>query len=247
MSFEFNFSLEILNHLGRGLYRNFATVVAEAVSNSWDAEATQVKITLDKEKKEMTIEDNGKGMNEKDFREKFLRVGYSRREDTDNKSTRKILGRKGIGKLAMLSISRKVTIISQKKDSKQIGGIIDNSKLDQSIEKDAHYSLGDLKQKDLSFEKNQGTHLKFEGIKETINNPDIIKKYLAILFNFSFSNLLEEFRMYVNGTQVSVKDLSQLHENTQFIWYLGEKAKENLATFKAFSKSKTTYARTKSF
>ncbi len=82
-SFKFEFSLEILNHLGRGLYRSFATVIAEAVSNSWDADATKVKITIDK--KNLIVEDNGKGMNGTDFQDKFLKVGYSRRLDAANK------------------------------------------------------------------------------------------------------------------------------------------------------------------
>ena len=37
-SFTFNISLSVLNHLGRNLYRNFITVLGEAISNSWDAD-----------------------------------------------------------------------------------------------------------------------------------------------------------------------------------------------------------------
>ena len=77
--FKFEFSLETLNNLGRGLYRSFATVIAEAISNSWDAESTQVSVTIQKDK--LIIEDNGKGMNNDDFQGKFLKVGYARRLD----------------------------------------------------------------------------------------------------------------------------------------------------------------------
>ncbi len=35
--FTFEISLSVLNHLGRNLYRNFVTVLAEAISNAWDA------------------------------------------------------------------------------------------------------------------------------------------------------------------------------------------------------------------
>lgn len=38
-AYTFNISLSILNHLGRNLYRNFITVLGEAISNSWDADA----------------------------------------------------------------------------------------------------------------------------------------------------------------------------------------------------------------
>lgn len=33
-SFQFDISLSVLNHLGRNLYRNFITVLGEAISNA---------------------------------------------------------------------------------------------------------------------------------------------------------------------------------------------------------------------
>ncbi|MFR0064043.1 MAG: hypothetical protein ACLRUM_01240 [Veillonella parvula] len=45
----FNISLSVLNHLGRNLYRNVITVLGEAISNSWDADASNVWTTIDKE------------------------------------------------------------------------------------------------------------------------------------------------------------------------------------------------------
>lgn len=40
--FTFNISLSVLNHLGRNLYRSFITVLGEAISNSWDADAIKI-------------------------------------------------------------------------------------------------------------------------------------------------------------------------------------------------------------
>ena len=218
MSFKFEFSLEVLNLLGRGLYRSFATVIAEAISNSWDAGATEVHIFIDKDKREMIIRDNGKGMDKDDFQGKFLKVGYSRREDPNNQSNRKALGRKGIGKLALLSISDKITITSKKVDSEETGGVIDNHKLDDKINTDGEYSLESLSEDSIFSKNTSGTYLKFEKIKDTVNNPDIIKKYLAVLFNFSISNNSETFNIYVNEEQISEKHLEDLHNNTQFLW-----------------------------
>jgi len=59
--FQFEISLSVLNHLGRNLYRNFITVIAEAVSNSWDAEAQNVWIDIDKEGNTFSIKDDGLG------------------------------------------------------------------------------------------------------------------------------------------------------------------------------------------
>ena len=232
--FKFEFSLEILNLLGRGLYRNFA-VVAEAISNSWDAEATEVHITINKNEKVMEILDNG--MDTKDFQNKFLTVGYTRRDDINNTSTRTVLGRKGIGKLAMLSISRQIALVSKKSNQDPIGGEIDNSELDQKIEKKGEYSLSqipeDLKNK---IEYSSGTCIRFKGIKETVNNPELIKKYLAVLFNFSFSFSKETFDIYVNGDMIGVDELKALNDNTQFLWNIYINKKDKIKMNNRFSK-----------
>ena len=233
--FQFQFSLEILNHLGRGLYRSFATVVAEAVSNSWDAEATKVEITI--EKRKLIVEDNGKGMNNKDFQKKFLEVGYSRRQDKSNKSKRNVIGRKGIGKLAMLSISEKVTIISKKENQEITGGKINNPELDKKIKDNGNYSLEDLsdKEKKELFSKNKktGTKIIFEGIKTNLNKEEIIRKYLATQFNFIFNLKKDDsFNIIVNNKKITQDDLKELNNNTQFIWFLGKEDKKRKDWYK---------------
>src|SRR4030043_1085927 len=100
--FSFEISLSVLNHLGRNLYRSFATVLGEAISNAWDANAENVRIYIDKEKNSFFIKDDGMGMTADDFQNKFLKIGYSRRQGGQVRSAsgRPFIGRKGIGKLA---------------------------------------------------------------------------------------------------------------------------------------------------
>ncbi len=241
--FEFEFSLEVLNHLGRGLYRSFATVIAEAVSNAWDAEAKEVKVTIDKTG--LIVEDNGKGMDANDFRYKFLKVGYSRRQDETNKSKRNVIGRKGIGKLAMLSISEKVTIVSKKQGSEITGGKINNPELDKEIRKDGKYALDNLSDQEKvkifgnPKTKKTGTKIFFEKIKINLNGEDTIRKYLATQFNFIFSMKKgDSFTIKVNGKPVNIKDLQELNDNTQFIWYVGKKDKRFGDRFKNLDKEK---------
>ena len=137
-NFTFNISLSVLNHLGRNLYRSFITVLGEAISNSWDADAENVWINIDRENNSLIIKDDGLGMSSEDFQNKFLKIGYSKRKDgqTKSNSDRPFIGRKGIGKLALLSCAEKIHIISKKKDTEIIGGIIDNSGLDTAIKDD---------------------------------------------------------------------------------------------------------------
>ena len=97
-SFNFEISLSVLNHLGRNLYRSFATVLGEAVSNAWDADAQNVWIDLDADKNSFSIKDDGVGMTANDFQNKFLKIGYSKRKDGNSRSgkDRPFIGRKGI-------------------------------------------------------------------------------------------------------------------------------------------------------
>ena len=81
--YTFNISLSILNHLGRNLYRSFITVLGEAISNAWDADARNVRITIDRDKGMLIIEDDGQGMTEDDFQNKFLKIGYSKRKNNE--------------------------------------------------------------------------------------------------------------------------------------------------------------------
>ena len=87
--FTFDISLSILNHLGRNLYRSFVTVLGEAISNAWDANADNVKIYVDRENNSFIIKDDGIGMSRDDFQNKFLKIGYTKRKSGETKSRNK--------------------------------------------------------------------------------------------------------------------------------------------------------------
>lgn len=137
-AYTFNISLSILNHLGRNLYRSLITVLGEAVSNSWDADAKNVYIVIDKDKNTLIIKDDGRGMNSDDFQNKFLKIGYSKRKNNvfTTENGRPFIGRKGIGKLALLSCAKRITVWTKTSQTDFIGGVIDNSGLDEAIKDD---------------------------------------------------------------------------------------------------------------
>ena len=83
------------------------------MSNAWDADANNVYIYFGDEQKTIKIVDDGKGMSFDELNEQFLRVGRNRRVDLDTdvtESGRKILGKKGLGKLSMFGIGKKITV-----------------------------------------------------------------------------------------------------------------------------------------
>ena len=237
--FNFEISLSVLNHLGRNLYRNFITVLGEAISNSWDAEAKNVWITVDKENFSFVIKDDGKGMTADDFQDKFLKVGYSKRKDGMYKTSsgRPYIGAKGIGKLALLSCSDRVSVFTKAKGKEEyIGGVIDNSGLDDAIKKDMTPDKYPLERFDFSLIKDlienheHGTIIHFFNTKKHIRNSiDQLRKLIAMTFRFSVID--ENFTIYVNGEPVTVNDLKDLAEKTEFCWIINNYADDYTKKF----------------
>ncbi|OIP85888.1 hypothetical protein AUK57_02190 [Candidatus Saccharibacteria bacterium CG2_30_41_52] len=226
--FHFDFSLSVLNHLGRNLYRNFITVLGEAISNAWDADAKHVWIVIDLENSILVIKDDGVGMTEDDFQDKFLRVGYSKRDDSSSgvsQGKRPFIGRKGIGKLALLSCADVVTIATKTSTSQYTGGLIDNHQLNEAIDKDKttqEYQLGQLDLialRGYTKNHNQGTILYFKGLKDGISNTvEYLRKAVALYFRFSLVD--KDFKIYLNDQEITHNDLTELSSNTQFLWEL---------------------------
>lgn len=223
--FIFEISLSILNHLGRNLYRNFITVLGEAISNAWDADAKNVWIYLDKDNGNFVIKDDGYGMTPDDFQSKFLRVGYSKRKDGEilSPNKRPYIGAKGIGKLALLSCAEKVSIISKTKKTDYTGGVIDNSGLNEAIKNDLipdEYPLGNINIdlfKPYTLNHDEGTIIIFEQTKENIKNTiPHLKKLIALYFRFSLVD--SSFNIFVNDDPVTLDDIKDLSDSTEFLW-----------------------------
>ena len=223
--FKFEISLSVLNHLGRNLYRNFITVLGEAISNAWDADAKNVWIDIDRKNSVFSIKDDGVGMNAEDFQSKFLKIGYSKRAsgDMETPTKRPFIGAKGIGKLALLSCARRISVFTKKEGQDYVGGVIDNSGLDLAIKNDLtpdKYPLEGLNfdlVQELGTDHAHGTMIFFEEANDQIRNSVAhIKKMLALSFRFSLVD--EDFSIFVNGKRVSAKDLRDLQTATEFVW-----------------------------
>lgn len=124
-NYEIKLDRRVLKQLGSQLYGDTPSVIAELVANSYDADANNVWITIDTVNNNVIVEDDGKGMTAGDINESFLNIGYDKRSDNGvTDSGRKIMGRKGIGKLATFSLTNTVRVLSSK-DHKKAGCILD--------------------------------------------------------------------------------------------------------------------------
>ena len=129
--YEMTISRLTVDKLGVRLYDRVSAVIAEIIANSYDADATKVTVRAPMGEwlaakaarvitdKGFVIEvvDNGVGMSPDEINDFYLKVGAERRKDHkrgDRSKTfrRKVMGRKGVGKLAPFGVCRFIEVIS---------------------------------------------------------------------------------------------------------------------------------------
>lgn len=125
MESNFKISPRILEHLGVSAYTSLKKCLAELCTNCYDADAENVKITLPESFDANTfieISDDGIGMTPEDIQDKYLFIGYNRRDvnqdDTSPIKHRPVIGNKGIGKLAGFGVANTMKITSIKGSKK---------------------------------------------------------------------------------------------------------------------------------
>lgn len=104
----FKLSPRLLDHIGLAMYSSLPKAISELVANSYDADAQNVYITIPKRmpKGEISIRDDGNGMDKKFIENVYMDLGgKTRLEERTPKFNRLRIGSKGIGKLAGLGIS----------------------------------------------------------------------------------------------------------------------------------------------
>ncbi len=149
--YKLNIDPRILELLGPSLYTNIYYVLAELIANAYDADANNVYIIANKD--DITVEDDGKGMSYSsgDIK-KYLNVAaVSRTTDDESKTAklqRKKMGRKGVGKLAALSVSENVHIKTVV-DSEKSGFILSRYINDDNL-------LTPLSDEQITFERVKG-------------------------------------------------------------------------------------------
>lgn len=141
-----NVSARIIADISSGIYRTPANALKELISNSFDSNARTVIITTGYPDFEvMTCTDDGEGMTVSRFEEVMSRIGGSDKRATRSETVelkRPIIGKIGIGILAVAQICRKLTVISSTKEAaKRFEATID---LEPFHEQDAYkYHLKD--------------------------------------------------------------------------------------------------------
>ena len=117
--FTMPFQPATIEHLGHRLYSQLPAVIAELVSNSFDAESPKVEIQVPEGRlepsSEIIVRDYGHGLDADEIQEEYLPISRFRRGKdakavlSKNKK-RRVTGRKGIGKLSGFGIAAEMDV-----------------------------------------------------------------------------------------------------------------------------------------
>ncbi|HHW4403767.1 TPA: BbrUII/HgiDII family restriction enzyme [Aeromonas hydrophila] len=232
--FPINIDLNVLNHLGLSLYSNTPAVLTEIISNAWDADAENVSIRLNKEQGHVEIIDDGVGMSEDEIKHKFLNVGYARRDAGNARSEikkRQVMGRKGIGKLAMFSLANIIKVTTHKNGCPPKCFVINVSKLKEHIKNKQDYSADEVF---VDVIPPIGTKIELFELSHSISRTEsYLRKRIAR--RFSIIGPENKFNVTINGSLITIKDRDYFPK-LQFIWEFGESQESRITECKSLKR-----------
>ena len=223
-------SLGTIDDLGVKLYSGFPAAIAELVANAWDADAEQVDIITPNGK--IIIQDNGHGMNRDDIQNKYLTVGYRRREHGEKetpKHKRKVMGRKGIGRLALFAIANRIKVYSVKNGEK-IGLELSYPEIKKAIQNRTDYYPKEIESNEI--EITRGTRIELTEFRYQPRGLSArLKERLAR--RFSIIGEKYHFKVFIDKEGISASDRNY-YSKIQYLWTFGNEEKsmtiKNLCT-----------------
>ena len=221
-TFRMTISLNVLEHLGINLYSNVPAVLSEIVANAWDADAPEVRVTWDRNADRIVIRDDGIGMVPQEVNDRFLTVGYRRRDEQPGVTPRgrSPMGRKGIGKLSLFSIANTVEVETAKDGLKSAFRM----RLDDIRKKiraeggNGTYEPEVLPTDEIEF--SHGTRIVLSNLRkrQTTATAKALRKRIAR--RFSIVGQRHGFRVFVDDKEVNPSD-RDYYDKIRYIWTYG--------------------------
>ena len=211
-------SLSVLDDLGANLYSSIPAVLSEAVANAWDADATEVRIAIDRTGPKITVEDDGLGMSRRDMQSKYLTIGYRRRNSQPDKTAtrdRDVMGRKGIGKLSLFAIADTVEIVSQHEGFAPVGVRLHAPDIRECANNREPYRPDEI---EIREQASRGTKITISDLR---TNPstltgNALRKRVAR----RFAVIGRDFRVWVDGDEITLDDRDDLPA-IEYLWVVG--------------------------
>lgn len=217
-------SLNALEHLGINLYSNIPAVLSEIVANAWDADAANVTVTVDRAAETITIEDDGTGMDRDGVIDRFLTVGFKRREKLGSKTAkgRSPMGRKGIGKLSIFSIAQVADVFTI------VGGQKTAFRMDREVIRQAISGTGQNSYKPDEIaawpaDLTAGTRIVLSKISKQLSSMTVEGLKRRVARRFAVIGSKNGFSVKVNGSAIGPEDRAY-HNALQYIWTYGNQS-----------------------
>ena len=237
---------QLFKHLGLQMYSGAVPAISELISNAYDAMARNVWITIPAgraitQNDVIEVRDDGHGMSFKECNSLYLLVGRDRRspqsqwtKEYNGLRSRKVQGRKGIGKLAGFGIADLINLRTVK--NKQISHFrLDYDKLTKSSKfaDTEGYEPAPLLDDGARTKESPSTTITLSRLKiqRTINEDQFKKSIARRLLVID-----EDFTVHVNGIPVSRQEIpfqfrfpeeigewktDALENGQQFQWWAG--------------------------
>lgn len=246
--YRMTLSLNVLNHLGLNLYSNVPAVLAEVVANAWDADARNVTVEIDIPKGEIVITDDGHGMSREQVNDRYLVVGFARRDVPGGAVTpelgRAVMGRKGIGKLSLFSIAETVEVHTVTSDGERSAFrmVVDDIRRAITERSDQTYAPEALDASIVDIER--GTRIVLTDLKKALHQAEAgLRKRLARRFSVIGDEF--DFRVSVNGVPITVEERDYFHK-LEYMWWFGDDAKKYVTYSKNLVKDEQRSDKTES-
>ncbi|WP_293050095.1 ATP-binding protein [Paludibacter sp.] len=182
--------------------------LTELVANAWDAGATTVDIFIPETyDQKLIVEDNGTGLTETQFKERWMKLGYNRIKHQGKnvvfppnvEGKRLAYGRNGVGRHGLLCFDNEYTVITNAEGNKSTFVITTQDETHPFVIKDSHFS------KSNSF----GTRLEVV-VTKNLPNPDKILQIISARFLHD-----PKFIVSINRQTVQLEQHSGLIDTTK--------------------------------
>ena len=208
---------QLFNHLGLQMYAGAVPAISEFISNSYDAMARNVWVTIPTGKPiqstdQIIVEDDGHGMSYEECNSFYLHVGRDRRsshsgwtKEYKGLSPRKVQGRKGIGKLAGFGIANIIDVHTIRKKE------ISHFRLDfEELTESSEFADAEGYEPEPLSDDGQKTN-EPQGSRVTLSQLKISRKINEEQFKKSLARRLlildDDFRVHVNGEIVTRQEI----------------------------------------
>lgn len=186
-------------------YRSPEKALKELIDNAWDAEATEVSISLPSPVSDepIVVHDNGTGMTINELQSEYLNIARNRRGRTGDYTPnlrRRVKGRKGIGKFAGLMITSAMKLETWARDR------CSAFEFDKSL-LESYEGLPDMPLEIYESEcidAPSGTRITLSHLNQAVRCPTEPKLKQLLIAEYGREN---DFNIVINGKPLGVDDL----------------------------------------